>query len=302
MLILKVEIKYIQPAGGLREFIEEVFIKRNWDLYLTLVLKANKENLIALVENEALKNALKQIELFVELKNNQRKLKSLLIKNGLKSFNLKNFSGNKIINFDSTMDYSFIDNLLINILDFEKCNGLIPTIIQDKHNNVLMLAYSSKESLKRTIETKQATYFSRSRNKIWVKGEESGNFQTMLKIFYDCDADTLLFRVKQKGSACHTGTYSCFQNTRFSIGDLYNIIKDRIKNAKLEESYTKKLAEDNKLLLSKIQEESLEVINYTDRDNLIWEIADLTYFILVLMATKKINLNEIVNELWRRNQ
>ena len=83
MLILKVDIKYMELAGGLREFIEEVFIKRNWDLYLTLVLKANKGSLIALVENEAFKNAAKQIELFIELKNNQRKLKSLLIKNGL---------------------------------------------------------------------------------------------------------------------------------------------------------------------------------------------------------------------------
>jgi phosphoribosyl-ATP pyrophosphohydrolase/phosphoribosyl-AMP cyclohydrolase len=193
-----------------------------------------------------------------------------------------------------------IDSILFNILDFEKSNGLIPTIVQDQNNNVLMLAYSSKESLKSTIETRNATYFSRSRNNLWTKGEESGNFQTVLRIFYDCDADSLLFRVKQKGFACHTGTYSCFQDVGFSVSTLYELISDRIKNARIEESYTKRLAEDNKLLLSKIQEESLEVINYTDRDNLIWEIADLTYFILVLMATKKISPDQIVHELWRR--
>jgi len=88
----------------------------------------------------------------------------------------------------------------------------------------------------------------------------------------------------------------------FSLNVLYSIINDRIENATVEESYTKRLAENNGLLLSKIKEECLEVINFTDRDNLIWEIADLTYFVLVLIATQKITLGEIINELWRRNK
>jgi phosphoribosyl-ATP pyrophosphohydrolase/phosphoribosyl-AMP cyclohydrolase len=191
---------------------------------------------------------------------------------------------------------------MLNLLDFDKGLGLIPTVVQDQNNTVLMLAYSSKESLKKTINTRKATYFSRSRNKIWIKGEESGNYQKVKKIFFDCDKDTLLFKVEQIGHACHKGTYSCFQNTEFSLSVLNDIIVNRIQNSTVSDSYTKKLAEDNELLLSKIKEESLEVINFTDKDNLVWEIADLTYFILVLMAKQGVKLQDILNELGRRRK
>ncbi|TFG20204.1 MAG: bifunctional phosphoribosyl-AMP cyclohydrolase/phosphoribosyl-ATP diphosphatase HisIE [Promethearchaeota archaeon] len=200
------------------------------------------------------------------------------------------------------MDYSLIDNRLLEILDFEKGKGLIPTIVQDVDNTVLMLAYSSKKSLKQTIVSREATYFSRSRNKLWIKGEESGNYQKIKKILFDCDNDTLLFKVEQKGYACHKGSYSCFSNRDFSLNVLYDIIKDRIEHYSALDSYTKRLTEENALLLAKIKEESMEVINFTDRNNLIWEIADLTYFILVLMATKKIKPHEIIEELKRRQK
>jgi phosphoribosyl-ATP pyrophosphohydrolase len=123
----------------------------------------------------------------------------------------------------------------------------------------------------------------------------------MNSILFDCDADSLLFKVNQIGFACHTGSYSCFQDKEFSIKHLYEILNDRIENSEINESYTKKLTANYDLLISKIQEESNEVINHTDRDNLIWEIADLTYFILVLMAFKKVTPEEIINELGRRN-
>jgi len=302
MLILKIDMKELEQIGGLREFIEGVFIKRGWDLYVSLILKANNNSIIALIKDGTLKDVSKKGELGICLEPNQKELKTLLKKHGINSFEHESYNENEIINFNSKMDYSLIDNRLFTILNFEKSNGLIPTVVQDQNNNVLMLAYSSKESLKHTIKTKKATYFSRSRNCLWIKGEESGNFQIMKRIFYDCDADSLLFRVKQIGVACHTGSYSCFQNMKFSIKYLYDLIKDRIENYGINESYSKRLAEDYELLLSKIQEESLELINYTDRDNLIWEIADLTYFILVLMATNKIHPDEIINELWRRNK
>ncbi len=302
MLILKIDMKDLEQIGGLREFIDGVFIKRGWDLYITLIFKANNNSITALIKDGTLKDASKKIELGINLEPNQKELKSLLKKHGINSLELESYNENEIINFNLKMDYSLIDNQLVTILNFEKSNGLIPTVVQDQNNNVLMLAYSSKESLKHTIKTKKATYFSRSRNSLWIKGEESGNFQIVKRIFYDCDADSLLFTVKQIGVACHTGSYSCFRNMKFSIKNLYDIINDRIENYGIRESYSKRLAEDNNLLLSKIQEESLELINYTDRDNLIWEIADLTYFILVLMATNKINPDEIVNELWRRNK
>lgn len=96
-------------------------------------------------------------------------------------------------------------------LDFKKGNGLIPAIVQDyKNNEVLMLAYVNKESMKKTIETGETCFFSRSRKMLWHKGETSGNVQTIKEIKVDCDNDTVLFLVKQKGAACHTGEKSCF--------------------------------------------------------------------------------------------
>lgn len=303
MLILKVEEKDLEPVGGIIQFIKEVFLKRNWDMILTLVLKINERDFDTLItNNENLKEISRNLDLRFEIEEAQNEMKKLVYKKGYKTISLSLSNQYEIINFDSKMKYSLIDNSLLNILDFKKGLGLIPTIVQDQNNTVLMLAYSSEESLKNTISTQKATYFSRSRNKLWIKGEESGNSQEVKRIHYDCDNDSLLFKVEQTGYACHTGTYSCFLDKDFSLNILYNIINNRIENSTVEKSYTKRLAEDNDLLLSKIKEECLEVVNFTDRDNLIWEIADLTYFVLVLMATQKITLSEIIDELGRRNK
>jgi phosphoribosyl-ATP pyrophosphohydrolase len=303
MLILKMEMKDMDLVGGFTQFIKEVFLKRNWDVFLTLVLKVNKQDFDRLnMNNTKLKEISQSIDLRFEIDDGQNEMKKLLFKRGYKTITLSSPSCYEFFYFNSEMNYSLVDDILLNKLDFDKELGLIPTIVQDQNNTVLMLAYSSKESLKQTINTRKATYFSRSRNQLWIKGEESGNSQKVKKILFDCDKDALLFKVEQTGYACHTGTYSCFSDREFSLTVLYDIINNRIENSTASESYTKRLAEDNKLLLSKIKEESLEVINFTDRDNLIWEIADITYFILVLMATKKITPREILNELGRRNK
>ncbi len=303
MLILKVEKKDLEPVGGITQFIKEVFLKRNWDVIFTLVLKINEQDFNTLIgNNKNLKEISQNLDLRFEIKEAQNEMKKLLYKKGYKLISLSLPNRYEIINFESKMNYSLIDNSLLNILDFKKGSGLIPTIVQDQNNTVLMLAYSSKESLKNTILTRKATYFSRSRKKLWIKGEESGNSQEVKRINYDCDNDSLLFKVEQTGYACHTGTYSCFFDKDFSLNVLYDLINNRIEDSSAEESYTKRLAEDNNLLLSKIKEECLEVIDFTDRDNLIWEIADLTYFVLVLMATQKITLLEIINELGRRRK
>lgn len=296
-------MKDLEPVGGLTEFIKEVFLKRNWDIFLTLVIKVKKQDFDMLTtNNNDLKDISQNLDLRFELENGQNGMRKLLYKSCYKTICFSFPNRYKIINFDSKMDYSLIDDSLLKVLDFDKGLGLIPTIVQDEKNTVLMLAYSSKESLKKTVSTRKATYFSRSRNKLWIKGEESGNSQEVKKILFDCDFDSLLFKVEQTGYACHTGSYSCFLERDFSLNNLYDVIINRIKNSTVSDSYTKKLAEDGKLLLSKIKEESLEVINFTDRDNLIWEIADLTYFILVLMAIKKITPLEILNELKRRRK
>lgn len=186
----------------------------------------------------------------------------------------------------------------VSLMDFDK--GLIPTITQDE-KQVLMLAFSNKESLLRALKTGKATYYSRSRKKIWQKGEISENYQKLLRVKYDCDRDTLLFTVKQKNVACHEGRYSCFDEKFFSFESLYSLINDRIINPK-KNSYTSKLAASENNIKKKIAEESKEVINYQDRDNLIWEVSDLLYFVFVLMAKKGIYISDIENELWRRRK
>jgi len=205
-----------------------------------------------------------------------------------------------------------LDEAFISLLDFEKNKiiadknnkinvGLIPTIIQDENDQVLMLAYSSKESLLNTFKTNKAIYYSRRRKKLWQKGETSGNYQELITARYDCDRDTLLFTVKQKNVACHTNTYSCFGDKEFAFEDLYGIIQDRIKNPK-KGSYTSKIARDETQIKKKIREEALEVVNYKDRANLVWEIADLSYFVLMLMAKNNISIDEIKNELFARRK
>lgn len=192
-----------------------------------------------------------------------------------------------------------LNEAFVSLLDFRKNKGLIPTIAQDDKKQVLMLAFSNKESLLRTFKTGKATYYSRSRRKIWQKGETSSNYQQILRVKYDCDKDALLFIVKQKNVACHTGKYSCFDDKEFSFEDLYDVISGRIINPK-KGSYTSKISPDEKKIKEKIREECMEILNYKDKDNLVWEISDLLYFIFVLMAKNGIDIKDIENELWRR--
>lgn len=231
--------------------------------------------------------------------------KKLTIAGGISSINeLKQLEN---LGIDSQLGMSIytgkidLKDAFISILDFNKNNGLIPTIVQDEQKQVLMLAFSNKESLIRTFATNKATYYSRSRKRLWTKGEISGNCQEILKIRYDCDRDALLFTVKQKNVACHKGEYSCFGDKDFNFQELYEIIDSRIKNPKAN-SYTSRIAKSESKIKEKIKEECLEVLEYQDKNNLIWEISDLLYFIFILMAKNGIGIKDIENELWRRRK
>lgn len=185
----------------------------------------------------------------------------------------------------------------IESLDWEK--GLIPTIVLDASGQVLMLAYSSKESLQKTFDTGRMWYFSRSRNKLWMKGETSGNAQELIRMRTDCDRDALLATIKQTGVACHTETYSCFGEKNFILNELYEVIRDRFAHPE-PGSYTATLTPEK--LAEKITEEAQELIEAHERDHIIWEAADLLYFITVRLAQQNINLNEVINELRRRRR
>lgn len=187
-------------------------------------------------------------------------------------------------------------------MDFKKMNGLIPTIIQDNNGKILSLVYSNEESLRKTRETNRVWRYSRAMQQVVMKGQSSGNTQEVISINRDCDSDALLFKVRQKGNACHTGKYSCFGGVseNFSIQDLYDKIKSRIDENN-PESYTKKLMDDPLLLKRKLVEEAAEVITAKDRENLVWECADLLYFLFVTMAKEGITIQELEKENQRRN-
>ncbi|MCT4607260.1 MAG: bifunctional phosphoribosyl-AMP cyclohydrolase/phosphoribosyl-ATP diphosphatase HisIE [Marinisporobacter sp.] len=192
--------------------------------------------------------------------------------------------------------------------------GLIPAIIQDINTKkVLMMAYMNEESLEKTLETKKTWFYSRSRQKLWNKGETSGNYQIVKRISYDCDGDTLLIEVIPLGNACHTGEESCFFNKILEENEeaekekilqkLYTLIEDRKINLK-EGSYTNYLFEKGiDKILKKVGEEASEVIigaKNDDRDELIYEVADLIYHLLVLLVEKEITLEDIKKELYGR--
>lgn len=189
-------------------------------------------------------------------------------------------------------------------------DGLIPAIAQDiATGEVLMLAYMNEESLKLTLKTNIAHYYSRSRKELWKKGETSGNIQEVKAFYYDCDGDTILLKVNQIGVACHTGSYSCFFNEvesekgyKDTITDLYKVILDRKENP-IEGSYTNYLFKEGMdKILKKVGEESAEVIigAKNNREELIYESSDLIYHLLVLLVNQKVSLGDIYEELTKR--
>lgn len=194
--------------------------------------------------------------------------------------------------------------------------GLVPAIIQDfETGEVLMLAYMNKESLNKTLETKETWFWSRSRKELWNKGATSGNTQRVKSLSYDCDGDTLLIKVNQRGNACHTGERSCFFNEVYNDGEetsggdflfkLYDVIKDRKENPK-EGSYTNYLFDKGiDKILKKLGEEAAETIiaaKNPDEGELIYEASDLVYHLLVLLNEKNIPLDRIIEELKGREK
>jgi phosphoribosyl-ATP pyrophosphohydrolase/phosphoribosyl-AMP cyclohydrolase len=197
----------------------------------------------------------------------------------------------------------------------------LPVIVQDAENNeVLMMAYMDYQALELSLETKIAHYFSRSKQRIWKKGESSGHTQEIQSFFLDCDNDTLLIKVKQNGVACHTGRRSCFftelesgesvsdveidtQAAYGVIDTLYHTIQER-KNADPSSSWTAKLlSKGENTILKKVVEEAGEYCfahKDNDEDEMVYEAADLTYHMLVALASKNISPDRIKQELARR--
>lgn len=213
----------------------------------------------------------------------------------------------------------------ISMIKFDE-KGLVPAVVQEENGQVLMLAYMNKESLQKTITTGYTWFYSRSRGKLWNKGEESGNKQQVKEISYDCDGDTLLVKVHQTGVACHTGTYTCFSGRKLVEGeekgvtvvqpeaqvslatvlnDLYAVIENRQLNP-VEGSYTNYLFEKGQdKILKKVGEEAVETViasKNNSQKEVLYEMGDLWYHCLVLLAYHKLTPDQLLNELMSRRK
>lgn len=201
-----------------------------------------------------------------------------------------------------------MDNMEVNI-DFEKMDGLVPAIIQDADTaKVLMLGFMNREAYNKTMETGKVTFFSRTRNRLWTKGEESGNFLNVVSVKADCDHDTLLIQVHPAGPVCHTGTDTCWgeknEQPVMFLKELQDFINVRHREMP-EGSYTTSLFRSgvNKMA-QKVGEEAVETVieacNGTD-DRLIYESADLLYHLIVLLTSKGYSIEDIARELKERH-
>ena len=195
-------------------------------------------------------------------------------------------------------------------IDFEKMGGLVPAIIQDATTQkVLMLGFMNEEAYQKTIETKHVTFWSRTRNTLWTKGETSGNFLNLVDIKVDCDNDTLLVQANPDGPTCHKGTDTCWgeqneQNPLLFLTELQDFINKR-KLEMPEGSYTTKLfTEGINKIAQKVGEEALEtVIEATNgsNDHLVYEASDLLYHLLVMLADKGLRIEDVAGELQKRH-
>ncbi len=193
-------------------------------------------------------------------------------------------------------------------IDFEKGNGLVPAVIQDHTTlQILMVGYMNHEAFRKTKEEGKVTFFSRSKNRLWTKGETSGNFLYVKEITIDCDNDALLIKVNPAGPVCHTGNKSCFneQTSKGFIYELESIVSQRIDN-NVQDSYTNTLFKKgiNKIA-QKVGEEAVELVIEAKDDNpdlFMNEAADLLYHLLVLLKTKNISFSDIEDILKSRHK
>lgn len=198
-----------------------------------------------------------------------------------------------------------MQNLIDTVFKTEEL--LIPAVIQDnKSLKVLMLGYMNRESYSKTLDTGLVTFFSRSRQKLWTKGETSGNFLSVVSIEPDCDSDTLLIRVNPAGPVCHTGSVSCFkgEDSEGFIPKLSGVIKER-HNTMPRGSYTTSLFNDGiEKICKKVGEEASETIIEAvkgNKERLVYEISDLIYHLLVLMEYSQVSIEQVEKELYSRH-
>lgn len=202
----------------------------------------------------------------------------------------------------------------IDSLDFDKSDGLIPVVIQHAETNqVLMLGYMNREAVEKTLELKKVTFYSRSKERLWTKGESSGNHLNLVEMQPDCDQDALLVRALPEGPTCHTGHTSCFYEEEFTSGDgafsfltrLENLLRDR-KQTLPEGSYTSRMFQKGlDKITQKVGEEAVETVIASKNDDegeFVYEASDLLFHLMLLLVEKEVPFDKLVEELERRHQ
>ena len=202
--------------------------------------------------------------------------------------------------------YTGVVNLkdaFVSCLNYEKTGGLIPVIAQSPAGEVLMMGYANKEAFEKSFETGRLTFFSRTKNRLWTKGEESHHYLDLIKMRVDCDRDTVLATVFPNGGVCHTGSYTCFgsePDARSNLERLYAVIAERFANPR-PGSYTATL--DAKRVRQKVMEEAEELTDEAEtKEDIIWEAADLIYFMSVLMYKEGVTWQDVYDELDKRHK
>ena len=190
---------------------------------------------------------------------------------------------------------------LLNSVDFAKGGGVVPTVVCDTvSGRPRMLAYSTRESLESALQQEVGIYWSRSRGRLWRKGETSGNTQRLVGVVPDCDRDALIFYVEQSGPSCHLGAQSCFDG---ELPFTWATLVERLRRRAVTEdalSYTQRLLSDDSLLAEKLTEEAAELAEAQSRSEVVWECADLLYFMTVKMQQAGIEIADVMDELKRR--
>lgn len=305
-------------------------VKENLQVLDEATKRFGSENLAIITDEDVPKDIDEKVSLVITSNKSLKTDNEVLFIGNSDDYNeFKNQYGLTTIDFNADFDFMSYKNKLkennikVNVfesaLDFDSfklnSNDMIPVVVQDyKTNKVLMVAYMNEEAFNNTIATGKMTYYSRSRNELWVKGETSGHFQYVKELYADCDKDTLLAKVRQVGVPCHTGADTCFFNELVKkeydntnpmnvFEDVFNVILDRKEHPK-EGSYTNYLFDKGiDKILKKVGEEATEIViaaKNPDPQEVKYEISDFLYHVMVLMAERGVTWSEITKELSRR--
>ena len=305
-------------------------VKENLQVLDEATKRFGSENLAIITDEDVPKDIDEKVSLVITSNKSLKTDNEVLFIGNSDDYNVfKKQYGLTTIDFNAGFDFMSYKNKLkennikVNVfesaLDFDsfKLNSddMIPVVVQDyKTNKVLMVAYMNEEAFNNTIATGKMTYYSRSRNELWIKGETSGHFQYVKELYADCDKDTLLAKVRQVGVPCHTGADTCFFNELVKkeydntnpmnvFEDVFNVILDRKEHPK-EGSYTNYLFDKGiDKILKKVGEEATEIViaaKNPDPQEVKYEISDFLYHVMVLMAERGVTWSEITKELSRR--